>query len=729
MARLPSLPQALLQILEMAERDDVGITEMAAVIGQDVGLAAKIISTANSAYYSRGRQVVSIDQCLSVMGAAQVRRIALNQSVAELFGRFQKSGAFDLRYYWHHVLCVALVSRELSKKLDYANADEAYLAGLLHDVGQLALLMVVSDQYATLFNAAKSDAAKLADERQQFGMTHAEVGAWLAHRWNLHSFFADALLYHHEPLTRVRDAHALVQIVSLANRICTQQATDPALAETDLAFWSLSLKDADALYEAAEAEAKELADALGIEIEARTLDIPFAPLQDETGHARLAEAVSIRMEATATLPENFSAQTTGNMQNEGAEQDTAHAAHHGPHHETTQADAYQALLRSAKMLFSTRNVSLFVAQNDVLQGQHVGDDDARLGEIRIHLPASHSAIAEAYAGKIGLSGQSVATDSLADAQVLRILGSERLLCIPLRKDEQNAPLGVLVVGLQAAEAEQFLQRKALLTTFSREGGRRLADALQQIGHISAVRTQAEEAFQLHTRKMVHEANNPLGVVRNYIALLRQQLGEKHQAQEDINLVESELRRVARILQQMKNTDGPSIQSSGAHVDINALINEVIRFCRMGRPELASVQTRLNLETPLPSARVDGDKVKQVLTNLIFNAAEAMPGGGEISISTTTLTAQLAAHTKPAAAAAPAAQTHQSIEITVSDTGPGLPANVLNQLYQPVQSQKGGAHQGLGLSIISQLVRDMGGLMQCKSTSSGTHFKILLPANG
>ena len=105
-ARLPSLPQALLRIMDLAERDDVGLAEIGAVVSQDSGFSAKVLSTANSAYYSRGRSLGNIDQCLSVMGAAQVRRIALNQSVAELFGRFQKASGFDMRYYWFHVLCV-----------------------------------------------------------------------------------------------------------------------------------------------------------------------------------------------------------------------------------------------------------------------------------------------------------------------------------------------------------------------------------------------------------------------------------------------------------------------------------------------------------------------------------------------------------------------------------------------------------------------------------------------
>lgn len=686
MARLPSLPQALLQIMDLAERDDVGLAEIGAVVSQDAGLAAKIISTANSAYYSRGRSISNIDQCLSVMGAAQVRRIALNQSVAELFGRFQKTSGFDMRYFWYHVLCVAITARELAKRLGYANVDEAYLAGLLHDVGQLALLSVAADRYLPIFKSATGEQRLMQEEQKTFGLAHPEVGAWLAQRWNLHSFLADALLYHHEPLARVRDAHILVQIVTLANLFNNLFEGEVQLEDGDIAFWELTVDEAKAFVQAAEEEAQNIASALGIEILARKEMPRFSQAQDESAHASLAQAVSVRLEAQSTLPEAL----------DGRNQD----------------EVYLGILRSAKMLFASHNATLFLAKGEVLQGQHTADDDSRLGEIRIHLPAPDSAIARAFAGKPGLAGEQASGESLADTQVLRILGTERLLCLPL--SHENTTLGVLVIGLDASSAQVFMQRKALIATFAREGGRRLALALRQVDQESNIRADAQQHFQLHARKIVHEANNPLGVVRNYIGLLREQLGDKKQAQEDFDLVESELRRVARILQQLKDTDGSSMgKDASSNVDINALINDVIRFCRLGRPELEKVETRLQLDSNLPAIRVNGDKVKQVLTNLIFNAAEAMPGGGEITISSTNWQST---------------KGQSSVEITVRDTGPGLPPTVLERLYQPVQSRKGGAHQGLGLSIVGKLVNELGGVMQCNTSQSGTSFKILLPAS-
>ena len=687
MARLPSLPHALLKILDMAEQDDVGLAEIGIHVSRDTGLTARILSTANSAYFSRGRSITSLDQCLTVIGAAQVKRIALNQSVAELFGKFQKTGGFDMRYYWFHVLSVAITARDLARHLGYSNEDEAYLAGLLHDVGQLALLAVAPDQYLPLFKASTGEQMLMDKEQKAFGLTHSEVGAWLAQRWHLHGFFTDTILYHHEPLGRVKDAHMLVQVVALANLFANLFEEEIPLTDEELVSWNLNLDTARALVKSAETEAQGVAAAMGIEILARKDERKFAPGCDDDAQGRLAEAVSMRLEARSSVQQSVPAQSL--------------------------QEACLAILRSAKMLFTSRNAALFLAIQEDLVGQHTADDDSRVGEIRIHLPAPESAIARAYQGTVSLAGQEPARESLADAQVLRIMGSERLLCLPLADSKHN--LGVLVIGLDASTAEIYLQRTPLLTTFSREGGRRLALALQQANMEESVRSDLQQQFQLHARKIVHEANNPLGVVRNYIAMLREQMGDNGQTREDLALIDSELRRVARILQQLKESDATASVGSrfDTAVDVNAVINDVIRFCRMGRPELAKVDTRLVLDNNLPAIRVDGDKMKQVLTNLIFNAAEAMPDGGQVSISS---------------ASWQSAKGQSSVEITISDSGPGLPASVLESLYQPVPSNKGGVHQGLGLSIVGKLVEELGGMMQCRTSQAGTSFKILLPAN-
>ena len=692
-AKLPSLPQVLLELMSLCDRDDVGMAEICAAVAKDAGVAARIVSIANSPYYHPGRALENLGQCLSVLGTSTVRRLALNQSVVELFGRFQNANDYDLRYFWFHGLSVAVTARKLAVKLGYANAEEAYLAGLLHDVGQLALLTTAADRYLPMFKHFTGEHELMRQEQAAFGVTHAEVGAWLAERWNLHALFVDSILYHHESIDRVREAHSLVQIVMLANLFNALPEAEIATSELDLAFWHLDTAQVLALMESAQEEARATAAELGIDIPMHIDPVPEAEEASGASLGELAEAVSQRMEGMLAQPEV-------------REPDSLD-------------EARMDLLQSTSLLFGACDSALFLPEGDTLRWWKMENaetrGDERDMEIRIVCSSAQSRIALAYQGRIGLAGQKAQTDNLADVQVLHLLGGDRLLCFPLV--HEGKPLGALAVGLDLATVEQFARKQALLVTFAREAGKRLGLAEKQHRQIQAARNDAAQRHELHVRKLVHEAGNPLGVVRNYLSVLRQQVANQDQAKEDIDLIEDELRRVARILQQMRKVDSGSEAPAGSanpRVDMNSLVKEVIQFCRLGKQELNRVEVSFTPAPDLPLIATEPDKVKQVLTNLIFNAAEAMHGKGHIALSTAWWCT---------------GKDRNTLEITVGDDGPGLPSEVLEHLYQPVRTSKGEAHSGLGLSIVAGLVEGMGGALQCNSGPAGTRFKIHLPVTG
>jgi putative nucleotidyltransferase with HDIG domain len=685
-ARLPSLPQVLLELMDLCERDDVGMAEISAVVNKDAGVAARIVSIANSPYYRPGRSLDSINQCLAVLGTSTVRQLALNQSVVELFGRFQKAKDYDLRYFWFHGLNVAVTARMLAEKLGYANVDEAYLAGLLHDVGQLALLSTETDRYVSLFRNFSGERELMRQEQAAFGLTHAEVGAWLAERWKLHAIFVDSILYHHESLERVRDAHPLVQIVMLANLFNAQPEAEFNVAEADLAHWQLDTPQVLALLESAQAGARAIAAELGIELPLQPDPLAVPDPAADAVPAALAEAVSQRMEGMLSQPE--------------AREPDAHD------------DAVLDLLRGSSILFGARGSALFLPQGDILRWQQVAGGDLRSEEIDIACSNPQSRIALAYQGRIGLAGQSGPSDNLADAQVLRLLGGDRLLCLPLVFEGKS--LGALAVAVDLATVEHFARKQALLVAFAREAGRRLGLATRVRAQIVAARQDAAKQQELHARKVVHEASNPLGVIRNYLSVLRRQIEGQDKAQGDFDLIEGELRRVGRILQQLRQAapgvDVPQARSNGK-VDVNALLSEAVKFWRLGKQELQGIELSFTPAADLPTSNTDPDKLKQILTNLVFNAAEALCGKGRIALST---------------ACWRAGHDRSTLEISVADNGPGLPGEVLAHLYQPQQSTKGDGHAGLGLSIVATLVEELGGTLQCNSGPSGTHFKIMLP---
>lgn len=671
-ARLPALPQVLLQLLELCDHDDVGIAEIGAVVAKDAVISAEVVRIANSPYYRPSRALENLDQCLSVLGTGTVRRIALNQSVVELFGRFQRQGEFDLRHFWFHALCVAVTARELARRLGYANHEEAYLAGLLHDVGQLALLVVAADRYLPMFRDFPGEQALMRQEQQAFGLTHAEVGAWLAQRWGLRSLLADSILYHHEPLARVRDAHPLTQIVMLAN-MCNACGDAGAVADDELAHWQLDAAEMRTLAQAAQTGAREIGEQLGIELPSTPLP-GFAREDDvEPASAALADAVVQRLEPLAATAPSTAADTP-----EAAEDE---------------------LRRAASFLFGAKATQILPLRAGRLHWR-APDGDA----IEIDAERDDSALARASRGTIGLVGARPDRDNLADAQLLRALGGERLLCLPLA--HARSRLGVLVLVLDTAAAETFMARRPLLVGFAREAGRRLGEALALHERLAAdVRATREEHTQ-RMRRLIHETANPLGVVRNYLALLRERLAQVDDgAHTDIELIEDELRRVGRLLRDARHSAPKHPQ---ARVEVNTLVGDVARFCALDKARLRAIGIDLRLADDLPPISADGDKLKQALVNLIFNAAEAMPGAGRITLITDWWRDSNGGST---------------VEIGVLDDGPGMPRSMLDQLYKPVQTTKGESHSGLGLNIVAGLVKELGGIMQCSSSPAGTRFKM------
>jgi putative nucleotidyltransferase with HDIG domain len=705
-ARLPSLPQVLLELLALCDREDVGMAEIAAVVAKDASVAARLVATANSPFYSPKRGLQDIDQCLAVMGTSIVRRLALNQSVAELFGRFQKGNDFDLRYFWYHSLLVAVMARRLAAHQGYANGDEAYLAGLLHDVGQLALLTLDPERYLPLLRDFEGDPAWMRQEQALFEVNHAEVGAWMAQHWKLHSLFADSIRYHHEPLDRIRDAHPLAQVVALANLLGTLSEAELATHAAALAFWRLEPAQVAEMQLAAETEARRIGSELGLDLPTRIEPMTRPEAEVDPAVSNLAEAVSQRMQGMLAQPEWG--------ENEGFEA------------------AKRDVLRGASQIFGAPGCALFMPREDVLHWQPLADEPVQGNLIRIACSSPDSRIAAAYHGRICLAGIPSRPDNLADAQLLRLLAGERLLCLPLMFAGKH--LGVLAVALDVASVEHFGPRQALLITFAREAGKCLAAAMRQDERISAALQDASQLQVQHARKLIHEAGNPLGIVRNYISVLRmqaEQMGQakeeskdeskgaskghvKGQVKEEFSLIENELRRVAGILQQFNIPafdTTPNPKAAPASIDINTLARDVVQFCRLGKAELRDIEISLNLAPNLPRLAKSGDILKQILTNLLFNAAEALGGKGRITL----VSALWAAGKKK-----------QYVELSVSDNGPGLPRDVLANLYQPVQTQKGGQHAGLGLSIVAALVEELDGMLQCSSSESGTQFKILLP---
>ena len=214
---------------------------------------------------------------------------------------------------------------------------------------------------------------------------------------------------------------------------------------------------------------------------------------------------------------------------------------------------------------------------------------------------------------------------------------------------------------------------------------------------------------MQAKKISHEASNPLSIINNYLYLLGMKLGDQSPA--EIRLIQEEINRVGDIILRLSDTP-ENVTSEDNFIDINQVIQDLITLFQGGLFSTRHINANLKLDDKLPSISTSPTKLKQLLTNLVKNAAEALASGGNITI-TTRDRVYLGSNC--------------CVEIRVSDDGPGLSDEIKNHLFTPVTSTKGADHSGLGLTIVKTLVDELAGTISCDSNQAeGTTFQIFLP---
>jgi signal transduction histidine kinase len=221
------------------------------------------------------------------------------------------------------------------------------------------------------------------------------------------------------------------------------------------------------------------------------------------------------------------------------------------------------------------------------------------------------------------------------------------------------------------------------------------------------------------RKVVHEVNNPLGIIKNYLKILGLKLPEKHPAQAELRIISEEIDRVGQIIRCLKDYASPP-KAISEIIDINLLLKDILAILDGSILKPAMIKLHFAPDPDIPKLRTEKNSLKQVIINLVKNAAEAMLNSGNIHVSTQYIAGS---PQEKNATSTPV----DEIEITIRDDGPGLPEYIRQHLFEPFHSTKEEGHSGLGLSIVHNIVKRLGGSISCDtSPQSGTTFTITLP---
>jgi HD-like signal output (HDOD) protein len=231
---LPTIPLVAQQVGDLIADPRSDVNKIVAALRGDQSLTAKILKLVNSPYYSIPGGVADIGRAVSVIGFNTLHQLVLTVSVFEVLRGPRGSQVLDPKELWKHALGCGLVAEILAKRLRYPQADTCFTAGLLHDVGKVALLHAARERFLMAVEHARTRQVPLFEAERELGLPlHDTIGTHLARKWRFPQKIAAPIehAYHGDPRERVglpQNLHPVVDMVQLANGICRRFAVGDA---------------------------------------------------------------------------------------------------------------------------------------------------------------------------------------------------------------------------------------------------------------------------------------------------------------------------------------------------------------------------------------------------------------------------------------------------------------------------------------------------------------------
>lgn len=243
-SQLATLPRAYYRIQQMLDDERYGAADIGKVIAHEPALTARLLRMVNSAYYALPSKIDSIPMAITVLGTRALRDLVLATSVSAAFERID-TDLVDVAGFWHHSLYCGIMARLLSRRLRIGESEQAFIGGLLHDIGKLVMYNRIPDEAAAVLRELREDGPPLyALERERLGFTHADVGAALLDVWELPLVYREITAFHHHPsdaegfpeeTTLVCVANALTKKVEPGHKRPVDEAEMPLLDQAILA--------------------------------------------------------------------------------------------------------------------------------------------------------------------------------------------------------------------------------------------------------------------------------------------------------------------------------------------------------------------------------------------------------------------------------------------------------------------------------------------------------------
>mgnify|MGYP001228621782 FL=1 len=221
---LPTLPTVITQMIGLIENPGTSAKEVSQLISTDQALTAKILKLANSAFYGFPRGISTVNQAVVVLGFETVKSLGLSVSVLERFAVGEVTSSFDRQKFWEHSISCGVAARLLAEKFNYQLRSEAFSSGILHDVGKLILSQYFAEEFNQVLSISEEEYVHISQaEERILGVTHTDIGSWLAEKWNLPARLTSAIAYHHFPSRSPGSESQLPALIHLADILCRRE--------------------------------------------------------------------------------------------------------------------------------------------------------------------------------------------------------------------------------------------------------------------------------------------------------------------------------------------------------------------------------------------------------------------------------------------------------------------------------------------------------------------------
>ena len=211
MTRIPTIPYVISQVLAAVDNENLSASALAKMIERDQTLTMRVLTVANSPFYGFSRRISTIDLAIVILGLNTIKEIVMSLAIQKFFTNVGKT-LFDVKGFWKYSVLCGAAGRVLARKMEYKLAGEAFVAGLVHDIGILILIQYFASDFAEIRKKQRNNGMTFVEaENAVLHCTHADIGAWLARKWKLPENIEQAVLFHHLDYVEAKLIHTRMQ--------------------------------------------------------------------------------------------------------------------------------------------------------------------------------------------------------------------------------------------------------------------------------------------------------------------------------------------------------------------------------------------------------------------------------------------------------------------------------------------------------------------------------------